>query len=112
MIRLVIAICFIAAVAGCGTNDSSVLGPAQGQTVATHSGAYVTFVEIEGVMVKALVVDDRDAPNGVKVIMVLDYPCGFVGPLPAGHGRDCTDTDTPSDEPHDARYIGDPTADD
>jgi hypothetical protein len=100
---------------GCDTNKSSLVGPTREQVTVTPAGAYV---EIEGKMQKALVENDpagRWAINGVsvKVIMVLDYPCGFIGPLPEGHGRDCTDdpNGTPSDEPPTARYIGDPTTD-
>ena len=102
---------------GCDTNKSHMpLAPVleDGVTVLP-AGAYIRTIEYEGGTVKAWVVDGR-GPHGqpYKVIMVLDYPCGAVGPIPAGHGRDCTDTDTPSDEPpaNPARWMGDPTADD
>ena len=89
---------------GCGTDTQSLVGPANDQVTVTPAGSYVAYVEIEGKMQKALVQNDptgRWAINGVsvKVIMVLDYPCGFIGPIQDGHGRDCTDTSTPSDEP-------------
>lgn len=106
---------------GCGTEKSSIVGPGavleDGLTVLP-AGAYIRTIEYDGKLVKAWIVDaDRNAPHGqpYKVIMILDYPCGAVGPLPEGHGRDCTDTNTPSDEPPTSstdRKAGDPTADD
>ena len=109
-----VALVLVLCTTGCDTNkDTSLLGvDRSGEVVASQS--FTVYLE-DGV--KALVIPDRDGRwivNGVtvKVIMVLDYACGFIGPIPAGHGRDCTDTDTPSDEPPTARYIGDPTSDD
>lgn len=105
----------VIALSGCGTAKESLVGPAvsSGAVVSASSGAYIRTIEYEGKMVKAWVVDDRSGPlmQTYKIIMILDYPCGFIGPIPDGHGRDCTDTSTPSDEPA-ARYIGDPTSDD
>jgi hypothetical protein len=107
--------CFLA-LPGCDTGSLVKPPVTQDQLTAIPAGASIAWIEIEGQMQKALVQNDptgRWSVNGVtvKVIMVLDYPCGFIGPLPEGHGRDCTDDPdgTPSDEPPTARYLGDPT---
>jgi len=102
-------------VVGCDTDKRTPLAPRT--SVSVTVGAYLSTIEYEGRTVKAWVVNDRNAPNGVRVIMVLDYPCHFIGPMPVGHGADCTDDPdgTPSTEPPTpptARHIGDPTADD
>lgn len=108
--NLLLAALFAFCISGCGT---STMAPTSEQTnYVASSQAVLQEVVIDGKIVKAWVV--RDTVNGqYKVIMVLDYPCGAVGPLPQGHGRDCTDDPdgTPSDEP-DARWAGDPTAED
>jgi len=122
---LLLAVVAAVAITGCDTGSSTTgFKPVleDGVTVLP-SGAYLAEIpsaghvrdEYVGDTVKAWIIDDPRGPHAApyKVIMVLDYPCGAVGPLPEGHGRDCTDdpNGTPSDEPNPARRIGDPTAD-
>jgi hypothetical protein len=109
---------------GCNTKPESKLTglPPSG----VPNGAYLTTVVQDGVTVPAWVVNDRESPNGIRIIMILDYPCGFIGPMPEGHGQDCYsdltaarigDPDSPDrsgdpDTSERSRSIGDPTSDD
>lgn len=130
MFNRLLAVCFVLMMVGalgCDTDRGTPVGPVleDGVTVLP-SGAYISEIPAQGLVregyvgdtVKAWIIDDPRGPQAApyKVIMVLDYPCGAVGPLPEGHGRDCTDdpNGTPSDEPpaNPARWFGDPTSDD
>jgi hypothetical protein len=121
--KWLLAVCALVLLNGCSPKDSKLLALRPSEVPAN---AYISSVVENGKVVPAWVVNDRESPNGIKVIMILDYPCGFIGPLPDGHGRDCYsdltasrigDPDSPErsgdpDTSERTRSIGDPTADD
>jgi hypothetical protein len=117
--KWLLAVLVVALAAACvGCEKGATTAPTVAETQSVRSAEpVVEWIEFEGKTVKALGYWQRDTVQGMwfRVIMILDYPCGAIGPLPQGHGRDCTDDPDgrPSDEPvRKWEWAGDPTSDD